>query len=141
LLVLLGVVLITAMFTGGLGARSLGSSRYGGKGYFYILAAGAGYFALSSQRISQRRAGLYVAMFFLPSLTALISNFAYSAGPGFYFLYELFPTETAIEQAVADYSVTDAMLRIGGLSVASAGLYGFMLARYGIRGTFDMTRP
>lgn len=141
LLVFTGVVVATAIMTGGFGIRSLGSARYGGKGYFYTLAAVCGYFALSSQRIPAHKAGLYLAMFFLPALTSLISNIAYSAGPGFYFLYELFPVESAAEQAAADYSVTGMVLRFTGLSAASTAVLAFLLARYGIRGIFDLARP
>src|SRR5437016_12230727 len=46
-----GVVLLTAQLTGGIGIRALGSERYGGRGYFFIFAAIAAYFALTSQRI------------------------------------------------------------------------------------------
>src|SRR5437867_182161 len=104
LIFLAGVVLITAALTGGIGLKSLGSSRYGGKGYFYILAAIIGYFALTSERISIERVGLFLGLFYLPALTALISNLAYAAGPNFYFLFDLFPAEAAMEQASADYA-------------------------------------
>ena len=45
------IVVITAKVAGGLGLYSFGSESYGGKGYFYILGAVAGYFALSSRAI------------------------------------------------------------------------------------------
>ena len=46
LLVLTAVVVATGLVTGGFGVRMLGASRYGGKRYFYFLAAVAGYFVL-----------------------------------------------------------------------------------------------
>src|SRR6266850_3595033 len=70
---LVAVVFVTAQLTGGIGFHSLGGSQYGGKYYFGILVAVAGYFALTSQRIPPHRAGLYMAMFFLPGLSSLVS--------------------------------------------------------------------
>src|SRR5438034_467706 len=90
LLFLAAVVMATALLTGGIHIRSMGSDRYGGKSYFYILAAIGGYFALTSQRIPLHRAGLCVGMFFLAGLTSLIGNLAFSAGPHFYFLTAFF---------------------------------------------------
>jgi hypothetical protein len=137
-----GVVFVTALMTGGIGLHSLGGARYGGRGYFYIFAAVIGYFALSSQPIPAGRAGLYLAMFFLPGMTSLISNLAYSAGPGFYFLYSLFPSSFALEQATGDNILRlGSIVRIGGLAPASISLFAFLLIRYGIRGIFDLSRP
>src|ERR1700722_9073401 len=39
LLFLLGVVVVTAWFRGGVGIRALGGAGYGGKGYIYLLGA------------------------------------------------------------------------------------------------------
>src|SRR6516225_5614984 len=72
LLFLAGVIAITMFLTGGFGLRMLGSDRYGGKGYFYLICAIAGYFALTSQRIPSHRVGASVALFFLSGLTALV---------------------------------------------------------------------
>jgi len=44
LLFFLGVVVATALMTGGLGFKALGSEHFGGKGYYFIFAAIAGYF-------------------------------------------------------------------------------------------------
>ena len=51
LIFLTGVVVITAGVSGGIGLSVFGAVRAGGKGYFFILAAIAGYFAMTSQRI------------------------------------------------------------------------------------------
>src|ERR1043166_9555678 len=56
---LLRVVVITAYLTGGIGLNALGATRAGEKGYVFIFAAIAGYFAMTSQRIPPERAGLY----------------------------------------------------------------------------------
>jgi hypothetical protein len=140
LLCLLGVVLVTALTTGGVGIKIFGAQNYGGKGYFIIAAAVVGYFAFSSQAIPRPRANWLVALFFLSGLTAVISNLAYVAGPKFYFLYEMFPPDLAMDQASAAGIGSD-LVRITGLMWASQALYGFLLARYGLRGLFDFARP
>src|SRR5262245_18415469 len=50
LLFLLAVVAITAVLTGGVGLKSFGSERQGGRGYFLILAAVVGFFAFTGRR-------------------------------------------------------------------------------------------
>jgi hypothetical protein len=141
LLCLLGVVLVTALTTGGVGIKALGGERYGGKGYFIIAAAVIGYFAFSSQAIPRQRANWLVALFFLSGLTAVMSNLAYLAGPKYYFLYEMFPADLAVDQASADAGIGSDLVRLTGLMWASQALYGFLLAHYGLRGLFDLARP
>jgi len=134
-------VIVTAMMTGGFGLRMMGSDKFGGKGYYYILGAIAGYFAFTSTRIPAHRAELYSAMFFLPGLTGIVGNLVYSAGPSFFFLYGLFPITVALEQAGADMAGAGYTGRFGGLMMTSAALYSFLLARYGMRGVLDLRRP
>ena len=142
LLALAAMVLVTAKMTGGIGLRSLGGGTYGGKNYFYILFAIAGYFALSSQRILPKHRVLYISLFFLSGLTAAVSNLAYAAGPNFYWLFLLFPVETITSQVAADYSVTQAPIeRLTGLTLAAIAGFAYMMARYGIRGIFDLAKP
>jgi hypothetical protein len=136
------LVLITAKITGGIGLHSFGGGTYGGKGYFHILFAIAGYFALSSQRIPPRRRVLYITLFFLSGLTAALSNLAYAAGPAFYWLFLLFPMETITFQVAADYSVTqNSIERFTGVTAACIAGFTFMMARYGIRGILDVSKP
>ena len=134
-------VVVTALLTGGIGLRAIGSDKIGGKGYYYLLGAVAGYFAFTSTRIRASRADLYSAMFFLPGLTGVVGNLIYSAGPGAYFLYTLFPITVALEQAGADMAGASYSGRFGGLMMTSAALYSFLLARYGMRGILDLHRP
>ncbi len=141
LLFLVGVFLITAMLRGGIGLRSFGSSQYGGRNYIYCLAAIAGFFSLSSQRIPAHRARLFTAIFFLSGLTALMSNLAYLGGPRTEFLFSLFPPEYALEQALATYSVNAEFVRIYGLTLSSVAIYAFLLSQYGLRGIFDFSKP
>lgn len=141
LFILFLVVLLTAYLRGGLGARSLGSSQYGGKGYFYVLASLVGYFALISQRLSKNRAQLMVALFFISGLTAFIPNLVYLAGSKLEFLFWIFPSTYAYEQAFGDWNVTSQFSRVYGLTIGSSCVYCWLFARYGLRGTFDLTKP
>ena len=144
LLALTAVVIVTAMLTGGAGLHVFGSETFGGKKYFYIMAAVAGYFALTSRRIPEHRAGLYVALFFLSGLTSAAADLAYAAGPQFRFLLALFSPDYASDQANLDQSLTihdTGMVRMGGLGWLGTAGYAFLLARYGIRGSLDLHRP
>jgi hypothetical protein len=136
---LLTVVIITACLTGGFGLNAFGSELVGGKGYFFIMAAVAGYFALTSQPIPPPRARLYVALFFLSGLAAAASNLIYYA-PSLYFLYYFFPPEMAYDQAMA-YALGDYAGRISGMMMGAVAVNAFLLARYGLAGVFDLARP
>jgi len=136
----MAVVVTTACLTGGFGLQTLGSDRIGGRGYFYMLAAVTGYFALTSQPIPLQRARLYIALFFLSGLTAMVGQLIYFT-PAFYFLYYWFPPEMALGQAMADYSFVDNAVRISGMSVGALAVNAFLLARYGLTGVFDLARP
>ena len=143
LLALTAVVVITGMMTGGFGVRMLGSGHVGGKNYFYFLAAVAGYFVFTSQRIPPRRAGLYVGLFFLSALTFGLADIASLAGTKASFLWLFVAPDSALrEPAMAGpMGATMPYRRISDLSVVGAGIYGYLLARFGIRGLLDLSRP
>ena len=144
LLAIAFVVLITMAMTGTLGVRSLGGASYGGKKYFLILFAILAYFGLSAVRIPTDKVNLYVAAFLIPGLSPVASNIIYKLGPGLWFLFALFPVDSALLQAADDFSMDGAGSRIGrvqGLAFASKALVSYLLARYGIRGILDARRP
>jgi hypothetical protein len=138
---LLAVVLITAAFTGGIGFGALGSQTIGGRKYAGIIAAIVGYFGLTSRRIPARHAGLYLALFLLPNLTSLIDNLAYFGGPSFYFLLNVFAPDFTIEQAKEEATFSIGFVRYYGFATAAQGVWFYLLARHGIRGTFDPAKP
>jgi len=140
ILFLLAVVLLTGKIRGGIGMQILGSGTYGGKNYFFILAAIMGYFALISQPISMLKSARAVNWFFLSALTSGLSNLVYILGPAFYFLYYLTPVGAAVGQAAADYD-PEIVKRFGGLGPVGSGLLCFILARWGLRGTFELDKP
>ena len=140
-LLMAAVIVITGLLTGGFGARALGSGHYGGSRYFTALAAIAGYFAFTSRRIPPHRAGVYVACFFLSGLTGIIGNLAVAAGPPFHFLLSIVAPAFAQEQLSAQGAMSGGMVRITGLIVAGSAIYTYLLARFGIRGLLDLSRP
>jgi len=142
LILFAGVILVTAKLRGGIGVRSLGGEAYGGKRYITLLLAIMGYFAFTSQRIPAHRANLYVSLFLLSGVTSVVSNLAYLAGPGFWWLYYLFPLEAAINQVMADFVIEQQIIsRLSGLTYAALAAFTFLLMRYGIRGILDVSRP
>ena len=139
---LLGVVLLTAKLTGGIGLRSLGGSQYGGKGYVYIVAAFVGYFALSSVRIPAGSAQRYALLFFISGVVLAISNLAYLGGPNFWFLFHVFPVDMAMAQAMGDFNPSQYSInRVTGLGFAAVAICNVFFLRYGIRGLLDMSKP
>jgi O-antigen ligase len=138
------VVLVTAKLTGGMGMASFGGSSFGGRKYFSIWFAIIAYFALSCQRIAPPKASTYTSMYLLSGLTAFLSNLVYLAGPGFWFLYALFPVEGAISQAHEDFvgsPLAAKFSRLAGLMGAGQAAFLFLLMKYGARGILDWTKP
>ena len=141
LLTLALVVVATAMATGGIGLRVLGSQSMGGKGYFYLAAAVAGYFALSSQAIPRHRVLLATALFFLPGVTAIIGRLVQAAGPTASFLFLLFPPESELDLLGVDNSFNLGLTRANGIMVMAMAIFSWVLARHGVVGIFNFSRP
>ncbi|HEV2209367.1 MAG TPA: O-antigen ligase family protein [Verrucomicrobiae bacterium] len=141
-LLFLAVVLLgTAFLRGGIGSRAFGSSQYGARNNFYVLAAIAGYFTLTSRRIPLERAGLLVSLFFLSGLTNLVPNLAFMGGSKLSFLFYFFPSLYAQEQASAENSMAFDLGRLTGLAYACTGIYCWLMAKYGLRGIIGSGRP
>ena len=137
-LVLLGIwVTITAGVTGGFGGRALGEELWGGKKYLGVLGAIIGFFALTAHRIPGDKSRLFTSLFFLSGLTLALSDLVYMAGPKFYPLYSILPAEMAAGQAVS----TESLWRLSGIGFAAQYFVWFLMARLGIRGILDLTRP
>jgi hypothetical protein len=141
LLFISAVVLLTAWATGGIGLRSFGSARYGGRNYALVLMAVVGFFGFSSVRIPPEKAALYVGMFFLTGIIGIIPNIIYKLGSTFYPLFWIFPAGTALDQARADFAMGPGIFRLNGLIYVGPALYCYVLARYGIRGALDFSKP
>ena len=130
LLVLSAVVIGTAQLTGGIGLHSLGSEVMGGKKYVALLIGILGYFALTARRIPPQQAGLYIALFYLGGCTTIIGDLVSFIPSAFSFIFIFFPANSYA------FGGADANLRLSGLCSASAAIFSFMLAKYGIRGIF-----
>ena len=137
LLAILGVVLGTAVMTGGIGLGVFRSGTVGGKNYFYLVAAIIGYFALASRTIPIGRAKLYVALFFLPALLALVGTVAARIGPAAGFVSVLYPMEF---EMAANNLVGPVDERVFSAGTAASMVLFWLLARVGVRGIFDYTK-
>jgi hypothetical protein len=126
------VVVVTAKLTGGMGIQAAGSSTIGGRGYYYILAAIIGYFALASIPIPADKQKRYVNLFLLSSLVTGVSNLIYFAGPSFYVLFLIFPMGFAAVQASTELS--GSIVRVAGFATAASGIVYWQLATHGLRG-------
>jgi len=136
LLFLAAVVIITAQCTGGIGGRVFGSETWGAKRYLGTLGAIAGYFALAAQTIPRERAMLCMSLFFLSGVTTIVSDLAYAAGPGFYFLFAFFPSELASLQAHTGSTLE----RFSGIAWAAVAAVYFMIMRFGIQGLVELRK-
>lgn len=141
ILVLAAVVVVTAMTTGGIGLRIFGSQLIGGKSYIWIFAAIAGFFALSSRPIPEHRAYLYVAMFFLPGLTSMINRLALWSGVGLDYVTLFFPLDAPPDALGIDKSEDFGAIRISSVVLASTATFCWVLARHGVAGAFDFSKP
>jgi O-antigen ligase len=141
MLLLATVVFVTGLMTGGFGLRVLGSAEEGGRKYYELLGAIIGYFALASKRVPIEKAALFTGFYFLPGMCAALANFAFAAGPGFYFLYTIFSPAAAYDQINASWSVTGGIGRLSGLCYTGPAIYLSLLALYGLRGVFDISKP
>jgi len=143
LLLLTAVILITARLTGGFSVRILGGDAMGGKRYFEIFAVIIGYFAITSHRIPQKRANLYVAFFFLGAVTMTISDLPGKISPALNLLFLFFPVQSmdAFTNQNSVVEQTALITRIGGLASLGGGVFCAMLARYGIREILNTAKP
>lgn len=140
LLFLAAVVLFTAWYRGGIGIRAFGGSSYGGRYYIFILGAIIGYFAFTAEIISIANREKMAGWFFGSGTTFVLSDLAFKLGPVFYVLYYFVPSALANTQAAAELGLTS-IDRISSLEPACTAAFCFLLARYGIRGVFDLAFP
>jgi hypothetical protein len=128
---LIGVVLITAKFTGGLGLKAFGSEVYGGKKYIWLVMGILGYFAVTARAIPKDKAKWYVGAFFVGGALSIIQDF-YAVMPGFLQpLYWLIPPMPWDPSGIQFGST-----RLIGTSWGATGVIAFLIAIYGMRGIF-----
>ena len=136
------VVAVTALATGGAGIRVMGSDTFGGKRYIFLMASIMGYFVLTGNRVPPSRAMIYTGLFFLSGLSGILSSVANLGGGKFDVLY-YFLTRDYVpvnDSTVAEYD-SSGMFRVMGITQACGAVCLFMLARWGVRGIFDLAKP
>jgi len=131
LICLMGVILVTAKFTGGFGLHAFGSDVYGGKKYIFLVLGILSYFALTARRIPPERAGFYVGLYFLGGLSSIVGDLFTFAPSWAYPIFWFFPPTG---YAFQNFELGET--RLGGFSSAGVMLWCFLLAKYGIRGIF-----
>ena len=137
-LIFMGIVAaITAILTGGIGGRVLGTESWGAKRYLGVFGTIIGYFAIVAQAVPKEKVVRYASMFILSGVTAAFCDLIYFAGPKFFFLYALFPSNVAMSQVITQGDLE----RLTGIAFAALSAWFYMLMRYGIRGIFDVRRP
>jgi len=132
------LVFMTAYLTGGFGLRILGSGNVGGRRYISLFAAIAGFLAMCAHRIPFEKAGRYAGLYFLGGIANASTSLVLFLGPQFYFLWLFFPFEPSMG---AQFGLREQILRYWGLSLASVGVFLYLLARYGVKGVLSFRRP
>jgi hypothetical protein len=128
---LIGVVLITALFTGGLGLKAFGSDVIGGKKYIFLVFGILGYFAVTARAIPKEKAKWYVGFLFLGGALSCIQDF-FPIMPHFMDgLYYLIPPLTMDTGGIEVGST-----RLIGTSWGAIAVIAFLIAVYGLRGIF-----
>ncbi|MSU57890.1 MAG: O-antigen ligase domain-containing protein [Pedosphaera sp.] len=140
LILLLIVIVITAELTGGFGMRVTGGDSYGGKRYVFLLAAIAGYFAITYERVPEEKASKFFALYLLGSLTSIVGSIAPFMHYSLYFLFTIFPVEN-LQALRAGSDVAGSSVRLGGLAFSCLAVVYFVLGRHGISGLFGLSEP
>lgn len=142
LLLLVGVVWLTARLTGGIGLRSAGGESFGGRRYITLFAAAIGFYAVIARPIPLDKAATYLKMYFLGAMPAIIGSLAGFLPSAFYIILMVFPSDSIqLLSVTQDFgNPNSSILRLGGLSVAGPAVFVTMIAIYGIRGIFEPTK-
>ena len=131
LLYILGMVVVTAQLTGGIGLHALGGDTGGGKKYIALFVGVAAYFALVSQKIPRERWRWYLILYMLTGLTGVISDLFPVLPSPLNLINLLFPPAFS-----PDKEVIVGTTRLTALAGAFAIMPAYLLARYGLRGIF-----
>ena len=137
------VIALTARLTGGIGMKIFGGDTYGGRHYITELAAIAGYFAIINRRIPPKKAGLYIALFFLGAASLVIADLPGVVSPSLNFLFLIFPVSSvsAFTDQNSVVAQTGLISRVAGIGALGLAVIYVLLARYGLRGVLDASKP
>lgn len=145
MLFLAAVVLATAMLTGGMGMRIMGSQLIGGRKYLIFFAGILGYLAMTAHQVPPRQANIYLGLFLLGTVANGIGNLLPWVPKSLYPIFMFFPVETqGVNAVLGSEAVASSAPTIGRFTQASGGLVAvafFFLARYGITGLLNFKKP
>ena len=137
------VVFVTGKLTGGFGVRAFGSEKVGGRSYFMIFAGAAGLLAMTGYRVPPHRAVLYTGLFFLGSLSNVIGSMLSYVPQKLWYIFLIFPVDVGfVSSTISTISTPEEkIIRFYGLSLAAMGAFYYFLARHGVRGVLDRSKP
>ncbi len=133
------VVVVTMLLRGGAGFGALGSSVGGAGRYVIVLGAIAGFFALSARQIPLEKANLYIGLYLLGGLTLAISSLMPYTPHFLQFIFMFFPVERLTGNE--GFSFAQGQTRPYGVAVACMACLLYLLARWGVRGIFQTSKP
>lgn len=137
LIVLAGVIVVTAWLTGGIAGRAFGGETWGARRYAGAFFGIVGFFAIISRQIPFERSQIAGALFLLSAVTSALSDLAYAMGWDWPFL--ILSTDVALLQAISEY--IGSFVRLTGVCWAAWAVLNFLMMRYGISGLLDLSRP
>jgi len=143
LIFFLVVVFITAKLTGGFGLRSMGSEVYGGKKYVFLVMGILGFFAVAARPIPKKHANLYMTLYLVGGVLALVSDLYTIVPDPLKYIYYLIPASD-YSMGSMNPSVVLGRTRLGGVAIAGGAIFFLMLARNGLRNnllTSKLWRP
>jgi hypothetical protein len=137
LLYICAMAYMTAELNGGINLQHLGGEGAGGgRKYLNLFIGAATYFALTSQAIPRKRFHFYLMLAMLPSLLGALGDlFPFLPSP-LNKINLLFPPSQTYEDGVSLGTT-----RLSSVSFAVGCIMSYMLARYGLRGTFSPQKP
>ena len=135
-LAMLGVIIMTAEMTGGIGVKSMGGSVYGGKKYIMIIIGILSFFALIARPIPKEKVKLYFGLY-LAGLGLSFVQDLYALAPGpFKFIYLFFNFSGNGMDESGHTSFELGTTHLSGFAATGSALSSLMLVIYGIRGVF-----
>jgi hypothetical protein len=136
LLALLGVVIMTAELTGGIGLKAMGSAVYGGRKYVTLIIGILSFFAITAQPIPKNKANLYIFLFYAGTFLSFVSDFYTLVPSPLRFIYQVIPMSDRGIDEMGNVQMQVGVTRLSGLAGTATAVYLWMLARYGIREIF-----
>jgi hypothetical protein len=141
LLAMLAVVVFTAEMTGGFGLRSFGSDVYGGRKYVTLIVGILSVFAITARPIPKKYANLYITLFYAGPFIFLFADLYPLVPPPLHFIYLVLPISDRAMDEMGNFQIEFGVTRTFGVATAAVSVLCWMLARHGVRGIFQASKP